>query len=112
MTTLYSDRLIEITDEEIEFRGYYFPVAGSRFVPWSRIDSVHARRPSVFAGSWRLWGSGDFRTWFAWDPGRPRRDRIFVAAVRGGYWNIGFTVEDSGRVAEILRERALLIEDG
>ncbi|HYW04405.1 MAG TPA: hypothetical protein VFA86_10740 [Gammaproteobacteria bacterium] len=111
MTTLYSDRLIEITDEEIVFRGYYLPVAGSRFVPLDRIGSVRVLRPSLFRGSWRIWGSGDFRTWFTWDPGRPGRERIFVASVRGGYWKIGFTVEDSARATEVLLELGVLIED-
>jgi len=101
MTTLYSDRLIEITDEEIVFRGYYLPVAGSRFVPLDRIGSVRVLRPSLFRGSWRIWGSGDFRTWFTWDPGRPGRERIFV----------GFTVEDSARATEVLLELGVLIED-
>lgn len=111
MTALYSNRLLEITDDEVVFHGDYFPVAGNRYLPWSRIGSVSVRRSSALGGRWRIWGSGDFRTGFPWDPLRPRRDRIFVASVRGGYWKSGFTTEDSARVAEILCDRGLLVEE-
>jgi hypothetical protein len=59
-------------------------------------------------GSWRIWGTGDFQTWFPLDGKRPRRDRIFVASLRDTSQRIGFTVEDSQKVAGILEERGLL----
>lgn len=110
MSTTYKDSLIEITDQEVVFHRYYFPFGGDKHVPLSHIESVQVRQPSLFGGSWRLWGSGDFRTWYPRDFARPNRDRIFVAFLRGCFRRIGFTVEDSKKVTEVLKERGLLHE--
>jgi hypothetical protein len=110
MNTRYQDRLIEITDQEIVFHRYYFPFGGDKHVPISLIENIQARPPSFFGGSWRIWGSGNFRTWFPLDGARPKRDMIFIAFLRGRFRRIGFTVEDSAKVIEILRERGLLSE--
>ena len=108
MNTIYKDRLIEITDEEVIFHIYYFPFGGDKHVALNQIESVQINQPSFFGGSWRLWGSNGFRTWFPLDYRRPNRDRIFIASLRGQYMRIGFTAEDSQKVADILKERGLL----
>ena len=108
MATLYKDALVEITDQEIVFHRYYFPCAGDKHVPLSQIESVQVRPPSVWGGSWRIWGSGDLRTWFPLDGARPSRDRIFVTYLRGCFRRIGFTVEHSDAVTEVLKQRGLL----
>jgi hypothetical protein len=109
MKTLYQDSLIAITDDEIVFYHYYFPFGGNKQVPFSQIESVEARPPSIAFGSWRIWGGGP-RTWFPFDGARPKRDTIFVAFLRGRFGRIGFTVEDSQPVKSILKERGLLRE--
>jgi hypothetical protein len=106
MSTLYKDELIEVSDEELVFHRYYYPFGGDKHVPLSRIASVRVR----LGGSWRLWGTGDLRTWFPQDNKRPRRDRIFIISLRDSFRRIGFTVEDSQKVADIFRERGLLHE--
>ena len=108
MSTIYNDSLIEINDQEVVFHRYYFPFSGDKRVPLSRIESIQVRPPSLFNGSWRLWGTGDLRTWFPKDYKRPSRDRIFVAFLRDSFRRIGFTVEDSQKVISILQERGLL----
>jgi hypothetical protein len=109
MNILYKDGLIEITDQELVFRRYYFPFGGRKHIPLSQIESVRAKQPSISFGSWRIWGGGP-RTWFPLDWSRPRRDTIFTAILRGRFLRIGFTVEDSRSVKSILRERGLLRE--
>ena len=108
MSTLYKDGLIEITDQEVVFHRYYFPFACDKHVPLSQIENVQVRPPSFWGGSWRIWGSGDFRTWFPLDDARPSRDRIFIAFLRGHFCRIGFTVEHSEEVTEVLKERGLV----
>jgi serine/threonine protein kinase len=111
LRTLYKDRLIEITDQEIVFHRYYLPFGSDRHVPWSHIESIQVRPPSLSSGSWRLWGCEDFlRTWYPLDFARPSRDRIFLLCLRGRSRRIGFTVEDSSKVMEILKARGLLRE--
>jgi len=108
MATNYKDSLVEVTDQEIVFHRYYFPFGNDKHVPWSEIESIQSRPPSLMAGSWRIWGTGNFLTWFPLDGKRPRRDRIFVASLRDTSRRIGFTVEDSQKVSAILEERGLL----
>jgi len=108
MTTIYQDSLIELTDQEIVFHRYYFPFGGDKHVALNFIEHIEVRQPSFWGGSWRLWGSSDFRTWFPLDNKRPSRDRIFVAFLRGSSCRIGFTVEDSRLVTSLLREIGLL----
>jgi hypothetical protein len=108
MSTIYKDNLVEVTDQEIIFHRYYFLFGGDKRVPFSQIENVQVKPPSFFGGSWRLWGSGNFKTWFPLDNGRPVRDQIFFANLRSSSRRIGFTVEDSPKVMDILKERGLL----
>jgi hypothetical protein len=106
MNTLYQDSLIQVTDEEIIFHRYYFPFATDRHLAWKEIECVRTRP----GGSWRLWGTGDFRTWFPQDNGRPKRDLTFIIHLRDRFCRIGFTVENSRKVLDILIERGLIRE--
>jgi hypothetical protein len=108
MSSLYKDKLIEVTDQEIVFHRYYFPFGRDKHVPLGQIESVEVRQPSIFGGRWRIWGTGDFRTWFPLDGSRPSRDRIFVASLRDSSRRIGFTAENSQKLAGVLKERGLL----
>jgi hypothetical protein len=108
--SVYADKLVEITEGEILFRFYYFPF-GSKCVRFSEIDHVAVKKPTLISGKWRIWGSGDFRTWFPYDANRPSRDRIFVLSFPDKRRRIGFTVEDSNRVQEILGSKGLLAEE-
>ena len=108
MSTIYKDSLIEITDQEVVFHHYYFPFGGDKHVPLSQIEAVQVWRTSFLGGSWRLWGTGDFRTWYAQDNKRSSRDRTFIACLRHHFLRVGFTVEDSKPVMNFFRERGLL----
>ncbi len=110
MNTLYKDALVEISDQEIVFHRYYFPFCSDKRVPLQQVERVETRQPGLWGGSWRIWGSGDFHTWFPLDGARPNRDRIFIMFLKNRYWRIGFTVEHSQEVTEILKERGLLRE--
>ncbi len=107
---LYRDSLVELTREKIVFCRYYFPSGKAKHLPLSEIEVIQSRPPGVFGGSWRIWGTGNFITWFPWDGGRPRRDRIFFVILRGSVRKIGFTVEDSGKMSEALKGLGLLEE--
>jgi hypothetical protein len=110
MTELYSDPLVTISDEGIRVHGYYM-FAGSKFAAWDEIESVRARLPTLWTGRWRLSGTGSFITWFASDFGRPARETIFVMKLYTQMMRVGFTVHDSRRVKQLLRERGVLIDE-
>jgi hypothetical protein len=104
---LYSDSLIEISDETIVFRHYYFPI-GARRLKLSDIERVIVCTPTFANGKYRLQGSGDWRTWFPMDRQRPKRQKIFILVLRNKWRRIGFTAEDEAAVEHILRARQLL----
>ena len=102
---IYSDKLVEITKESILFRNYYFPF-GSRRVAFSEVESVAAKEPTH--EKWRIHGTSDFRTWFPRDWRRPSRDRIYILSFHNKRRRIGFTVEDSHTVTNLLIDKGLL----
>ncbi len=105
--SLYADRLVEITDDAIIFRYYYFP-AGNKRVRFDEIDYVRILRLGTLTGKWRIWGSGDFRTWWPADWNRPSRDTGFLLVRKSKWTRIAFTVEDEETVTTILRNKGLL----
>jgi len=104
---LYRDRLVCITASSITFFRYSFPFLTQKEVAFADIDHVEVRLPSLANGRWRIWGTGNFTTWFPLDGARPSRDRIFIATLVGRRMKIGFTVEDSARVTALFRSRGI-----
>ncbi len=106
---LYSDKLIEISEDSILVRDYYFPF-GSRRVVWADIESITVYKPTLFSGKYRYWGTGDFRTWYPPDS-RLKRDKIFIMKLKKKWWQIGFTVENSQTALDLLRNKCPLIDN-
>lgn len=69
---IYSDRLVEITEDSILFKNYYFPL-GSRRVDFSEVDKIVTRAPKS-AEKWRIHGTLDLLIWFPRDWRKPSRD--------------------------------------
>lgn len=108
----YKDSLIEISQDNIIFKDYYFPM-GAKSVNFSEVEYVEAKKPTLWNGKWRLHGTGDllFRIWFPADYNRPGRDMIFVMKVKNKWTKIGFTVENSQAVSELFKSKGLLREN-
>lgn len=57
MNTLkYSDHLVEITDDSILLRGYYFPF-GDKRIRFSEIIDITVKEPTFLNGKYRIYGS-------------------------------------------------------
>ena len=107
---IYRDKLITITENEIVFHNYYFPISKDKVVEFKNIKYVSVKKPTLRNGKWRLHGSGNFKVWFPKDYGRPKRDRIFLAILKTQWVNIGFTAENGERVENVLRSKSLIRE--
>ncbi len=105
---VYRDSLVSITEDEIIFEHYYFPTGRKKVVRFSGIERITVKQPTIWNGKWRLHGTGNFKTWFAKDNKRYKRDRIFFAKLKGRWVDIGFTVEDGEQVEKIFREKNLI----
>lgn len=107
---LYSDRLIEIAENTILFRKYYFPTFSNKVVEFSEVEKIVIENPTIKNGKFRYWGSGDFLHWFPIDFQRSQRDVIYILFRKNKRIRIGFTVEDSKKVTELLKEKTIDIE--
>ena len=107
---LYSDKLVEITNDGMLFRNYRFPF-GSKRIAFSEVDGVVAKEPTLPNGKWRIHGTSNFRTWFPRDWKRPSRDRIFFISFPNKRFRIGFTVEDSQAVENLLDDKGLFRQE-
>ncbi|MEN6518095.1 MAG: hypothetical protein ABFC38_07850 [Methanospirillum sp.] len=105
---LSADRLVRITGDSITFFRYSIPFFRSRRVPFAEIERITVREPELATGKWRIAGSGNLITRFPLDWDRPSRDAIFLLDLKNSRRKIGFTVEDSARVIDILRDLGLL----
>jgi hypothetical protein len=109
---LYSDSLVTITNDSMTFHHYSFPLfTRGRTVPFSDIDHIDVKKPSVLTGKWRIGGSGSLTIWFPFDAHRPSRDRIYHAFLKTKGMNIGFTVEHPSEVTTILKKKGLIRSD-
>ncbi len=106
---LYSDKLIEISEDSIIIRNYYFPF-GSRQIYWNEVENIVVYKPGLLTGKYRYWGTGDFHTWFPPD-NRLKRDKIFIMKLKNKWWQIGFTVENSQTVIDLLKKKCSLTDN-
>jgi hypothetical protein len=105
---VYNDKLVEINNDSITLKNYYFPFATSKRIPFDKIKSIKIQNPSLFTGQARIWGTGDFMTWFPLDLGRIKRDKIFVISIIDKSIRVGFTVENSETVLQIFEQKGLI----
>lgn len=104
---LYQDRLIQIRNKSITLKYYYFPFL-PKTIFFSDIEKIEVNEPTWWNGAWRIWGTFDFITWFPFDPLRPSRNKIFIITCKNKRMRSGFTVEDSVKVEELLKEKMRL----
>ena len=107
---LYGDRLVTLSNREICFHHYHLNGA-TKCVDLASLDKIVAKKPNIWNGKWRIWGSSNLRTWFPCDIKRPSRDTIFATVPRRGGHPIGFTVEDSARFRQSIQGIGLLPDD-
>ena len=105
---LYSDKLIEIRDNTILLRHYYFPTFSDKTVKFQEIEKIVLKKPTFKKGKYRFWGTGDFFHWFPMDNQRSKRDVIFILFRKRKKIRIGFTVENSKKVMNLLKEKITL----
>lgn len=107
-TVIYQDHLVNISGDSITFHNYSFPLFLSDRKVYFRDYCPHRCEKNSSRGremaNCRV---RRFKTWFLMDGGRPSRDKTFYATLKSGWWNIGFTVENSSRVSAILREKGM-----
>ena len=108
--TLYQDKLVTITHDEVIFQRYYFPIRKPKVVKLRDIKWISVEKPTLRNGKWRIHGTGNFKIWFPQDFGRPKRDRIFFAGLTNQWVQIGFTAEDGERVEKIFRSMGFVKE--
>jgi len=104
---LYKDSLVTVNRNHLILHHYYFPTNTSKKIAFSKIDYIECVEPTLLTGKWRFWGTGDLKTWFPADFSRNKKDTIFIIHRKNKRMLIGFTVDDSEKVKDILKENGL-----
>jgi hypothetical protein len=104
MRTLYKDRYVELSDDQLSIRAYYVPW-GTKHIPYSSIRSISRFEMTALRGKLRIWGSGTLTYWANLDPGRPKKDVGFVIDT-GRRVKTLLTPDDADAVAELLTQRS------
>lgn len=99
--TLYDDGRIVCDDEGLTIRWYY--LWGSKRFPYGAIRSARPFTLGLLQGKWRLWGSGNLRTWYHLDLSRPRKERG-IELDTGRWARPCLTPDDVDAVVAILEE--------
>jgi len=107
---IYSDKLVDVFDNGIRLKEYYFPSAKAKFVKFSEILKITKKQPTLLNGKWRYWGTGDLITWFPSDWDRPKRDLIFFIRLATQKTRIGFTGENTEAFIEAIESEGMEIE--
>lgn len=107
---IYTDKLVDVFDNGIRLKEYYFPSAKAKFVKFSDILEIMKKQPTLMNGKWRYWGTGDFMTWFPSDWNRSKRDFIFFIRLTTQRIRIGFTVENSKTFIEAIEIKGIEIK--
>ena len=105
---MYNDSLVQITDDSLIIKDYYFPGI-SKQIPLDEIDSIKLFEPSLFTGQLRIWGMGLWPVWFAMDWKRPWRDTIFIVNIKDSWLRVGFTADNSKDLISEISERGIPI---
>ena len=105
---LYQDNLVEIKDDLIILKNYYFPSMSPKNILFTNVEKIEVKEPTLLRGKWRIQGTGDFRTWYPMDSYRPKRDKIFLITFKNKWMRSAFTVEDSRKVEDIFRAKGLI----
>lgn len=108
---LYSVKLVDVDDEVIQLKKYYYPLANAKFIKFADILKIEKRKPTLSNGKWRYWGSGNLMTWFPLDWSRSSRDAIFFIRPATQRTVIGFTVEDTEAFVEAIESKGISVED-
>ena len=101
MSATYSDRWIDLTDEEIVIRGYYIPW-GTKRIPYARVRHVTRVSLGAFNGRARVWGTANPGVWASLDPRRPSKRSGFLID-HGRAVTPLITPDDPGRAEAALR---------
>lgn len=110
VSSLYTDPLVSISADGLRLFSYYFPTGSSKLIRFADIAQVMMLPCTLSTGAWRLWGTGDFMTWFPKDFSRPQRPFVFHMTLRSQRVRIAWTAHDAERAAEALRNYGVTVE--
>jgi hypothetical protein len=101
---LYEDRWIRCEQDRLVIRGYYFPLGNAKVIAYRDILSVTPLALTALTGSWRIWGSSSFRSWFHLDWQRPRKTTALILDLGKSVKPV-ITPDDPEQVAAIVERR-------
>ena len=103
---VYHNNLLEITNDKIAFKDYYFSSMKPKVLFISNIEKVDVKEAFMQTGKYRFHGTGDLRTWYPMDAPRNKRDKIFFITIKNKWIRIEFTGENSKVIEKFQRSKS------
>ncbi len=103
----YDDGLVAITDNGLVIRRYDLLLRPKR-LRYEEIRAVEEAPLGRLRGKWRIWGSGNLRSWFNLDWHRPNKDTGLVLDL-GKRITPVITPDDPSRAVSALREHGVQV---
>ncbi|KAJ3329527.1 hypothetical protein HDU93_000892 [Gonapodya sp. JEL0774] len=111
---IYEDKYCQIYHDRLVIKGYYFPIAGSKTVNFTQIESIHTNGElGLSSFEMKGWGMGFSTIWCACDTGRFGVEltglragmELVVVKVKDDWCRKGFTAEVGSNTLAVLRDR-------
>ncbi|MGH9106336.1 MAG: hypothetical protein ACRDZX_10970 [Acidimicrobiales bacterium] len=103
--SLYRDKWIECTPEELRVR-FYYPW-GTKRIPYNAVRALTRVALSASRGKPRIWGTANPRYWASLDPRRPSKPEGLILDL-GRFVKPFITPDDAEAVEAVIREKAHL----
>lgn len=107
---IYNDRYMELYPDYMILNGFYYGPIGRKKISFDSISKVKMIDLNFWKGSYRIQGTGDFKTWFAHDMNRPSKKIAFIIHRGRKWWRIAFSAEDVEKVASIFESKGLMVQ--
>lgn len=107
----YADSLVEITDEDILLKKYYFPTFASKLIKLAKIEKIQIIKKTLFDDEFKVMGTSDFQTWYPLDSLRHKRKFLYLIFEKNKRRKIAFTVEDDDKFKSLLADRGVILQN-
>jgi len=99
---LYDDKFINITNNHIFLKKYYFPTATSKKIAFTDIESICTDHEyGLNALGYKTWGMGIAKVYWAYVGFNPKN--LFILKEKGASLSCGFAVENVEEFSNILK---------
>jgi len=107
--SLYEDKFVQVTDDQIILKKYYFPAGNAKKISFNNINNICTDKEyGVNALGYKSWGMGLSKIYWAWG-GVSRPKNNYILKENGDILCSGFSVENPDEFCNVLTSKGVNI---